>query len=746
MDRELLLEIGCEELPASWLASLTEQIGEHIGERLKETRLAVASPIETFSTPRRLTVRIARVADRQSEFEETITGPPVSAAFRPDGDPTPAALGFARKYGVGVAGLARVLTPKGLYLAYQQRHRPKAAVDVLPDVLAALLRDVTFPRVMRWDALLDDGRGELPFGRPIRWLVFLYGGRVVPFGIKRSGVAQSGQVQEVRSGATTYGHRFLATSGRAGRTIKVRSFEDYRARLSEHFVVLDRHERSDRIARELDVHARRLGGRVSRSAPGMTGLIQEVPDLVEYPSVIGGAFPVDFLDLPAEVLTTTMIHHQHFFPIESESGRLLPAFLAVVNTQPDNARTIARNAERVLTARLRDARFFWESDRHVGLEGRLARLDTLLFHRYLGSYREKAERLARLAGWIAREVLNTPENAEAAEQAGRLAKVDLATDMVREFTELQGVMGGIYAREEGLPGPVWKAIYHHYLPAAVEPDAPPSSQDLGDAATSWAAVALADKLDTIVGLFGVGEEPTGSRDPFGLRRLTLGALRILIDLPILASNRAAPAIGALIDQAAALLQKPTPGWDRSALARLNDFILERLRYLFEQRHFRRGEVRAVTHERVPLIRPLEARWKLDALGALRGSTDLEALAVLFKRVKNIARELPPDQFASAEESDAPLEAILREPAELALERGVARVRSATERLVPDHHAYQRALTEIAALRPVVDRFFVEVLVMAEDERLRKGRLRLMNRLRNLILRMADISEVAPQAT
>ena len=401
---------------------------------------------------------------------------------------------------------------------------------MLPDVLAGTLRALTFPKLMHWDALLEDGKGDLLFGRPIRWLLYTYGGRVVPFTIARTPAAQSSQVQDVTSGAVTYGHRFLTTSGRAGRAIKVRSFDEYRARLLENFVILARSERHDKIARELDAKAQRLQGRISHTVRAESGLLQEVPDLVEYPSVVAGTFAPEFLELPEEVLTTTLIHHQHYFPVESEDGKLKNAFLAVINTEPDNERTIARNAERVVTARLRDARFFWEADRKVPLASRIGRLSTLLFHKKLGTYKEKAERIEKLAEWIAREAFGADDAiAKHAGTAARLAKADLATDMVREFPELQGVMGGIYARAEGLPEDVCKAIYFHYLPVGVEADAPPSRAQLGSAAVTWAAVSLADKLDTIVGLFAAGEKPTGSRDPFGLRRAAQGVIKVLAD-------------------------------------------------------------------------------------------------------------------------------------------------------------------------------------------------------------------------
>src|SRR6187397_1631647 len=551
MDRELLIEIGCEEIPASWLPGLTTQVGTHLEARLKELRLTPEAPIETFSTPRRLTGRVARLSERQTDLEELVTGPPVSAAFKPDGQPTPAAIGFAKKYGVEVEALERQETPKGSYLAYRVRQRGKATVDVLAELMGGLLRDMTFPKQMRWDAYLEDGKGDLPFARPIRWLILLYGGRVVPFVIRRTESAQGPLVQDIRTGANTYGHRFLTTSGRAGRAIKVKTFEDYEARLLENFVILNRAERESRIRRELEIHARKLGGRVSSLVASQSSLLQEVPDLVEYPSVIAGHFPVEFLQLPEEVLTTTMIHHQHYFPEVAEEGRLKPAFLAVINMQAERPDIIARNSERVLTARLRDARFFWDEDRTAQLESRINRLSTILFHKKLGSYREKADRIAALAAWLAEEAFGRPDAAANAERAARLCKADLATDMVRELTELQGTMGGIYAREEGLPEEIWKAIYYHYLPVGVEADAAPSRHQLGQAAVTWAAVSLADKLDSVVGMFWAGERPTGSRDPLGLRRQAQGAVKILADLPELTGITTRIELWALVMQASA---------------------------------------------------------------------------------------------------------------------------------------------------------------------------------------------------
>jgi len=730
MERELLLEIGCEEIPAGWLPALTNQIGEIVGAQLRAHRLPPESPVETYSTPRRLTVRVVRIPERQSDLEEVLNGPPVSASFKPDGTPTPAAAGFATKNGVEVGALERVHTPKGEYLAFRKRQRGKATVDVLPDVLRDTLRGLQFPKAMRWDAMLEDGKGDLLFGRPIRWMLYLYGGRVVPFTIARTPAAQTSQVQDVSTGAVTYGHRFLTTSGRAGRAIKVRSFDEYRARLLENFVILERAERHNKIARELDAKAQRLQGRVSRVVRGDTGLLHEVPDLVEYPSVVAGTFGNEFLELPEEVLTTTLIHHQHYFPVESEDGKLKNAFLAVINTEPDNERTIARNAERVVTARLRDARFFWEADRKATLESRIERLGTLLFHKKLGTYKAKVERIAPLAEWIAREALGANDaTARSAALAARLSKADLATDMVREFTELQGTMGGIYARHEGLPEDVWKAIYYHYLPVGVEADAPPSKEQLGHAAPAWAAVSLADKLDTVVGLFAAGEKPTGSRDPYGVRRAAQGIVKTLVDLRVFGISPERADLAEMIAKAwephAALAGGAADGWRG---LQLPEFFWEREAHLFERRGYRGDEVRvvgALVDSLGVWARPSAALQRVEATSKARGSRELQDLAALFKRVKNITK----DRQDNGQDL-ASLAQILREPAEAAL-------------LAELRERWPDTVGKLAKLQGPVDRFFTDVLVMAEDLSLREARLALLTRLRSAVLtNFGDISEIA----
>jgi glycyl-tRNA synthetase beta chain len=746
MDRELLIEIGLEELPASWLPPLTQQMAEVLQAALKAHGLPMDQSIEVHGTPRRLAACVPALVDRQDDRDETLTGPPVSAAFGADGQPTPAALGFAKKQGVEFSALTQIETAKGKYLAFEKKMRGRATVDVLPDVLTQLLRSLPFPKQMHWDAELHDGRGELLFGRPIRWLLFLYGGRVVPYTISRTSLAASVRVQDVTSGAVTYGHRFLATSGRAGRAIKVRGFDEYKKKLAENFVFLSRIERRDRIVRELDGHARKAGGHVLlHQSPQAEALLAEVPDLVEYPSVICGTFPPEYLSLPGEVLTTTLIHHQHYFPIVGGANGLLPAFLAVTNTHGGGAndKGIATNASRVVAARLRDARFFWDTDRRVGLEGRLARLDTLTFHKKLGSYRAKADRVAGLARWIAAEVFKqSDEVAGQAGRAGLLAKADLATDMVREFTELQGVMGGIYAREAGEPEGVWKAIYHHYLPIAVEATAAPQATTLGSGRVTWAAVSLADKLDTLAGLFHAGERPTGSRDPFGLRRAAHGVIRVLIDLEPLTGLAVRPALQPLLAQAVKGYGTGEPGhvMDEAAWADLNAFMRERLAYVLEARGADRRNVRAVLTGQAD--RPVaDLASNLTALPEFTGSASFRALATAFKRVRNIARELPDEEFTRQEREGGALGGLLKEPAELALLAELDRRSAVIGQAVVAGNGYRDAYLEASKFEPSVAKFFTDVFVMAEDLSLRQARLRLMKRLEQLILQLGDISEI-----
>jgi len=739
--RDLLIELGLEELPASWLPAATRAFGDALTAALAEARLEVAGPVTTWSTPRRLAVRVAGVAERQADREEVLTGPPVTAAFTADGTPTPAATGFAKRNHVEVSALERLEVPekKGTYLAVRVQHQGRAALEVLPAVLATTLRAMPFPKQMRWDALLDDGRGELQFGRPIRWLVFLFGDEVVPFTIHRSAQATGPLVQPVVSGRTTRGHR---VHGAAGAALAVHSATEYRAALARNGVVLECDERRARIDAELTAEAARRGASIDAVRSG-AALLQEVPDLIEYPVVVSGRFSDEFLALPEEVLTTTMIHHQHFFPLQHADGTLMPAFLAVLNTEPESTEVVSRNLERVLTARLRDARFFWDADRAQPLAAGLGALETVLFHKKLGTYREKAARVEALARWLCTDVLQAPQLADAAATAGRLCKVDLATSMVRELTELQGTMGGIYAREDGHPSTVWKAIYHHYLPQGVEADAPPSAAVLGEAARTWAAVAMADKLDTLVGMFAVGERPTGSRDPHGLRRAAQGLVRTLVDLEALTGVGTAVTLGPLVAAASRPFTDGGAG-TTSGDADLWRFLVERLRYVLEQRGYDVRNVRAVTHGDPAALAPAVALRRLAVLATVADSADFRQLATLFKRVRNIVAKNAPEGMAALHAAGAPLESILTEEAERALwsqyqqcAPGIAAAAAGGDRL-------QEAFERCARLGPAVARFFDDVMVMCDDPTLRMARLRLVFSIEQLVLQLADVSEIVSQ--
>ena len=746
MAKALLLEIGCEEIPASWLPSLTRQFGDRLVAHLDDARLVHEEPVETFSTPRRIGVHLPEVASRQADLEEMVTGPPVSTGFDAGGQPTPAAQGFARKQGARIEQLVRVETAKGEYLAYHRQQRGATTRKILPGVLAATLRDLTFPKQMHWDAWLDDGRGELVFGRPIRWILFLYGGQVVPFTVLRTESARASTVRPVKSAAVTYGHRFFSKKGKPGRPIRVRQFKDYQAALANNFVLIDRETRRKQLTAKLEAGAAKVAGRVAPVSQQST-LLDEVPDLVEYPSVVTGSFPSEFLALPDEVLTTTMIHHQHYFPIVNRQGQLKPNFLAVTNTPRDNVTRIARNAERVLIARLRDARFFWDADRNVRPTELLDRLETLLFHKQLGSYRAKAERVAEVAERIAREVLGASNAASHARLAGTLCKADLATGMVGEFPELQGLMGGICAREQGEPEEVWKAIYYHYLPVGVETDAPPSRQQLGAAAVTWASVVLADKLDTLVGLFHAGEKPTGSRDPFGMRRQAQGLLRVLVDLPELTGLTCRPKLETLVTVAEEPFNRSfATGEKRFAQAQwLTSFLVERLHFLLKERGFDVRNIRAVTHRMGwENLRPLDTRRKLEVLPEFTESSDFRRLAVLFKRVRNIAKEFDEAEFHLAEVTGTPSDQFLAEPAELALLQELQERKPIIEASIASGEDYRLAFTEAAKFGPAVDRFFSDVFVMVDNPRVREARLRLMRRLESLILQLADVSEIVPE--
>jgi glycyl-tRNA synthetase beta chain len=722
---EFLLEIGCEELPAPWLAGLAEQLGARFQDAAGRERLDPRE-IRVRWTPRRL-VLAAEVVARQEDREETVWGPSLKVA-RNDAGWTQAALGFARKGGVAPDELRQ--GPKDAsadeYLFFVKRTAGRPAAEVLAAaVLTQVLRGIAFPKRMNWDAWLDDGRGLFPFGRPIRWMVALLGGEVVPFTIYASVDGARGEPL-VQAGDRTRGHRFLPRSA-AGAAVRVRSFEDLRARLREHCVVLDPDERARRITEGL---LRESGGRETRDDHGLAA---EWRDLVELPTVVGGRIPSEFRALPVEVLQTVLVHHQKYVPLLS--GGAVERFAAVVNSDDANAAEIVRGMERVVVARLRDAAFFFAEDRKRPLADRVPELAGITFHQALGTYLDKTERMVRLVDAMGADLklLTKPEH-EAARAAARLAKADLGTLIVREFPELQGTMGGIYLRAEGTH---WeqavRAVRWHYHPFSAEETSPPHGQLLGSDATVFAAVSLADKLDTLAGYFGIGEAPTGSRDPFGLRRAAQGVVRLLLDFWQADVAESRPSLTALIPLAlagyGALLERPAAEVARD----LEGFLLERLEHVLATR-FPREEVEAVLY--TPHVNALEDPFdglvRLKALHRVRGEAneDFAHLAVAFKRAKNILTDqkaVPPVQPALFE-SDA----------ERDLHEAVARV-------ARTNGGYDARLRSLASLRGPVDRFFDGVMVMAEQPLVRANRLGLLQQTLSLFYRIADISKLGGTA-
>jgi len=720
---ELLLEIGCEEIPAGWLPGL----GEQLRRRFENLAARVELPAEATTsswTPRRL-VLSADLPERQADRESVVWGPSLRVARDAEGRWTKAALGFARKNGVEPEALEQApknpSAPDELHLRFVAKVTGRDAIDVLPGLLSCLLRSLSFPKRMSWDAWLDDGKGAFPFGRPIRWIVALLDGRVVPFTIYALEHAERGRVL-VTSGNATRGHRFLPR-GPSGGTVPVASAEDLRQRLRDGFVLLDPEERTRRIREGLA-----SGGDAELSAHP---LAEEWRDLVEYPSVVFGEIPGEFQELPVEVLETVLVHHQKYIPVGS-SGRV-SRFAAVTNTDGASAGEIARGMERVVVARLRDAAFFFEEDVKRPLAERVADLEGVTFHQLLGSYRAKADRMQRLVEQMGGELgLLTTAERDAAREAALLAKADLTTLMVREFPELQGVMGGLYLEAQGHPrAAVAAAVRWHYHPLSIEPSAAPAGMLSGSTASVFGAVSIADKLDTLAGYFGIGEEPTGSRDPYGLRRAGQGVIRVLLDFWHAGPGAARPNLTDLIDRAISGYETGLKVEGPLLQTRLELFLMDRLEHVLASRGFPADEVAAVLQTersvRYALDDPFDCLVRLQALNRVRSEAreDFEHLAVAFKRAKNILGKGTPSAIRPE---------LLHEAAERELDAAVGRL----EQVDGD---YEVRLRSLAGLRAPVDRFFDDVLVMAEEPELRSNRLGLLARALSLFYRIADISKL-----
>jgi glycyl-tRNA synthetase beta chain len=709
---ELLFEIGAEEIPAGMLPKAVEELKAILERHLTAENFHEGVTIETFGGPRRLTAWVRGLVSKQADVESEVTGPPKTVAYDPSGAPTRAAVSFAERQGVPLHNVYLVQTPKGEYLAAKVTRRGRTAHELLLEVLPRVIHDLSWPKTMTWTGL----KGAR-FIRPIRWLVGVLDGKPLKF-----------TFGGLTAGDITVGHRFLGKS-----KIQVKSFADYEKKLHANGVIVRQSERREKIERELAAYVKRTGFHVHPDPD----LLQLVSYLNEFPHVIEGGFDPSFLELPDEILITVMRGHQKYFAVEkrgasrlSVSGELAPHFLAVINLAKDSQGLIRAGHERVLRARFADARFFWESDQKTRLADILPKLEKITYESRLGSYHAKVERMRAIARWLTEQWYNlgmVQAHVADADRAAELAKCDLATEMVREFTELQGVVGGLYARAQGEPEVIADAVYDHYRPVGL--DDPIPRNIIG------CAVALADKFDSIVGCFSVGVVPTGSSDPYALRRAALGIVKIILDqkLPVSLSLAVGAASRAL------LTNPPKKQVTAQQEQQVLEFLQERAKFVFKEKSgYAYDEVAAVFHTGADDLVDVEKRLK--ALKAIRKSRNFEPLAVSFKRIRKILEKanLPAEELQSVSPQ------LFEKDAEKQLH---AAVRKAAASVGVDKRAgkYQEALEEIAGLRKVVDSFFEEVMVMAEDEAVRKNRLALLAELLREFTTIADFSELGGEA-
>jgi glycyl-tRNA synthetase beta chain len=687
---EYLLEVRSEEIPARMLEPGVRELATRVFEELMARRIGPRA-VETGYTPRRLVLILGGLPEREPDREEQVMGPPVRAAFAADGAPTAALLGFAKRTGLEPDQLSRVRTEKGEYLAASKKIEGRPTREVLAEIVPRVLAGIAWAKTMRW------GSGEGPWVRPVHGVVSLLDGEVVPF-----------DFFGVQAGDVTAGHPTLSP-----KPFRVKGAKDYRRRLAERGVEVRPEERRRVLHETMRARAEALGGTLVEDA----ALLDKLTAICEIPGVMEGHFGEAFLELPAEVLATSLRDHQSALTVAAPNGdgdRLLPYFLTVMDRPDDPAGRARSGNEWVVAARLADARFFYGEDRKAGLARRGEQLARLAFHERLGSYAAKTERLAFLAAAICDQLGWEAEKPQAV-RAALLLKVDLATEMVKEFTSLQGVMGGIYAREEGWPDQIWQAVYDQYLPASTDDRIPRGR--VGQVA------GLADRIDTLVGIFGLGLIPTGSRDPFGLRRAAQGVVRIALEggLPLDIETIAAEAARLYGD-------KVTRGAEQ-ILDDLRPFLYDRIRYILGLAGYAYDEIEAALAVGVASLPDLEAR--VDALHKVRESPDFLSVVLAAKRIANIVKDA----------AERPLdESALVEPAEKDLAAAFERLRADIEKAAAAGD-YERCLHRIADLAPVLDRFFVEVLVMAEDDKVRANRIALLQAIGRAVSRTARLTEM-----
>lgn len=686
MGKELLLEIGTEEIPAAFLPQAMKDMEEMIRREFADMTLSHGA-IKTMATPRRLVLIVSELAEKQEERVIEKLGPAKKAAFDEEGNPTPAATGFARSQGVDVASLETLVTDKGEYVAVRKKIKAEETKALLPQILPKFISSIPFRKSMRWADF------ELRFARPIHWILALYGGEVVPF-----------RIENIKSDNKSYGHRFLNPAA-----FEVRSPREYLDRSREHFVIVDPDERRKLILEAAEAAARSLAGKAFYNEE----LLDTVTYIVEYPAVIMGSFDTSYLSLPKEVLTASMMVQQKYFPLTDEKGNLLPHFLTVANTTPRDPAVVKRGNERVIRARLSDAKFFFEEDRKISLEERLEQLRGTMFHTLLGTSYEKVMRVRGLAVEIA-SALN-PDLKERVFRVATLAKADLGTQMVGEFPELQGIMGREYALLAGEDPLVARAIYEHYLPISAAGALPETDEG--------AVVSIADKMDSVTGFFGVNLIPTGAADPYALRRQALGIINIIL------ARRYGLPLDTLIEKSLLNLGERLKRPPEEVKSDILAFFKSRFEnQLISQGHPYDVVDAVLSINATDLVKSIN---KIEALEAVRGDAGFEPLAVAFKRVGNIIKDfqggsVDPCLLESKEEQD--------------LYNAYLAVRERVKSFI-DNGEYLSSLREIARLRRPVDDFFDSVLVMAENEKIRFNRLSLLEAISSIFRQIADFSRI-----
>ncbi|SDZ84940.1 glycyl-tRNA synthetase beta chain [Desulfuromusa kysingii] len=687
MSAELFLELGTEEIPAGFIALALKDIQKQLSQELERAHISFGE-ISTFATPRRLAVSVKDVATQQQRQELEITGPPARIAYDDSGNPTKAAVGFARTNGVDVEQLQTIETAKGKYLFISKVIEGGETKIELQQILPRIISKISFKKSMRWKNL------DVRFVRPMHWIVAVFAGEVVPF-----------IFGDLHSGNMSRGHRFMAPE-----EFSVTGVDDYLLKAEEHHVIPEISKRRQLIQEQLAVLAERLGGTINPDDE----LLNEVSCLVESPQALAGTIEDQFLQLPPELLITSMREHQRYFTLVDAQGKLLPHFITIANTHAKDSRVVVAGNERVLRARLSDAMFFWREDQKSKLESRLELLKKVVYQAKLGTSYEKIERFTQLATGLAKRI--APQDVDKTKRAATLAKCDLETGMVYEFPELQGIMGREYALIEGEDRRVAAAIYEHYLPTQAGGDLP--SDDIG------AFVSIADKIDTICGCFSVGLIPTGTADPYALRRNAIGILAIILD------RGYAISIPDLVVQSVELLEEKR---QRTALEITND-VVEFIRLRFVNM-LSAGDYPADVIDAVlsaSFDEPLDALKRIEALSKLKKMDDFAPLAVAFKRVGNIIKE----------GLDQPVEEdLLVEESEKTLYADLQNVQAKVSASIVEHD-YDQALALVAGLRQPVDAFFDNVMVMVEDLAVQNNRLALLTAVAGLFKGIADFRRIS----